>query len=551
MKQRPETITRCLTAIGAIMLLSSTLVGVLPAKAQAHHESVSKPTFSNVPYGTHERQVLDFWTAASASPDTPAPLVMYIHGGSWKTGSKELINGCVDVNALLQAGISVVAINYRYVSHAEADGVVPPVKAPLDDAARALQFVRSKAEEWHVDKERIAATGESAGGCSALWLAYHSDMADTASRDPVARESTRLFCAGVRVPQTSLDPQQMREWMPKVGYGGHAFGKQNFQAFLDAREELLPWIEAYSPYAHVSVDDPPVSLYYNKYLEKDLNGGHSPQFAFNLQKRCKELGLFCDVLYDRAPGCEQNEATFYLIKMLTAPEDTATSDISGEQLPAFKKGARLVFIGDSITDMKWGRKESDRNHYLGHSYVFLLAARLGVEVPEAELDFYNRGISGNTVADLRRRWQKDAIDMNPDILTILVGTNDAGIGLRDPDRVVTPAAFEADYRFILDASRKANPDLRLVLMDPFLLPSGRLKDPEAYRLRSGPTETFRAVVAKLAKEYDAVHIPLQGIFDAAAKQVSPEHWIWDGVHPLPQGHELIARHWLKAVSALE
>lgn len=549
MKQSPATISRCLRAIGALVLLSSALVGVLQAKAQAHHESVSKPTLSNVPYGTHERQVLDFWTAASASRKTPAPLVMYIHGGSWKTGSKELINGCVDVNALLKAGISVVAINYRYVSHAGADGVVPPVKAPLDDAARALQFVRSKADEWHVDKERIAVTGESAGGCSALWLAYHNDMADAASSDPVARESTRVFCAGVRVPQTSLDPKQMREWMPRVGYGGHAFGKRNFQAFLDAREELLPWIEAYSPYAHLSVDDPPVSLYYNKYLEKDLNGGHSPQFAFNLQKRCKELELFCDVLYDRAPGYEENEATFYLIKMLTAPEDTAKSEVSGKDLPAFKQGARLVFIGDSITDMKWGRNEKDRNHYLGHSYVFLLAARLGVDMPGAQLDFYNRGISGNTVSDLRKRWQKDAVDMKPDILTILIGTNDVGTGLRNPDRTVTPAAFETDYRHILDASRKANPDLRLVLMDPFVLPTGRLKPTDAYRARRDPTDKLRVVVAKLAREYNAVHIKTQGIFDAASEQVPPENWIWDGVHPLPQGHELIARHWMKAMSA--
>ncbi|MBT3191241.1 MAG: SGNH/GDSL hydrolase family protein [Verrucomicrobia bacterium] len=218
------------------------------------------------------------------------------------------------------------------------------------------------------------------------------------------------------------------------------------------------------------------------------------------------------------------------------------------RLPAFKQGTRLLFQGDSITDMNWGRRESDRNHYLGHSYVFLLAARLGVEMPEAQLDFYNRGNSGNKVSDLRKRWQKDAIDMKPDILTILVGTNDAGMGFRHPDRAVTPEAFETDYRAILDASRKANPELRLVLMDPFLLPSGPLKNPDAYRQRHGLTDKFREIVAKLAREYNAVHIKTQDIFDAAAAEVSPEHWMWDGIHPLPQGHELIARHWLQQVS---
>jgi acetyl esterase/lipase len=285
-------------------------------QAPAYHPSVPKPSMSNVPYGTHQRHVLDFWKAALASAENPAPLVFYIHGGSWLHESKENIKGCVDVNALLKAGISVVAINYRYVSQAEAEGVLPPVKAPLEDAARALQFVRSKAKEWHIDKTRIGAAGASAGGCSSLWLAYHDDLADPDSDDSVARESTRLFCAGVRVPQTSLDPQQMKEWLTKITYGGHAFGVKN-QDFLSARESLLPWIQKYSPYAHVSADDPPVSMYYNKYLEKDLNA-HSPQFGFHLQKRCKELGLYCEVLYDRAPGCKQNDVTAYLIKTLAA-----------------------------------------------------------------------------------------------------------------------------------------------------------------------------------------------------------------------------------------
>jgi acetyl esterase/lipase len=293
------------------------MVGSVQAAPPRYHASVPKPTLSNISYGSHERQMLDFWKAPSATANHPAPLVLYIHGGSWKTGSKEIINGCVDVNALLKAGISVAAINYRYVSLAEAEGIVPPVKAPLHDAARSLQFVRSNAEAWHIDTVRIGATGASAGGCSSLWLAYHDDMADPASDDPVARESTRLFCAGVRVPQTSLDPQQMKEWLTRITYGGHAFGVDN-QEFLSSREALLPWIQEYSPYAHVSADDPPVSMYYNRNLENDL-GAHSPQFAFHLQKRCQELGLFCEVLYDRAPGYTQNEATFYLIKTLTTP----------------------------------------------------------------------------------------------------------------------------------------------------------------------------------------------------------------------------------------
>ena len=211
-------------------------------------------------------------------------------------------------------------------------------------------------------------------------------------------------------------------------------------------------------------------------------------------------------------------------------------------LPDFTKGSRLLFQGDSITDMKWGRNQKDRNHYLGHSYVYLIAARLGVEMPEAQLDVYNRGISGNTVANLKARWEKDAIAMKPDLLSILVGVNDAGRG-------VQPKDYESDYRYILDASRKANPNLRLVLLDPFVVRSGRLTDENAFKARRNATDQYGVIVQQLAKDYDAVHVQTQEIFDAAAQAVSPEHWIWDGVHPLPQGHELIARNWLQEVSA--
>ena len=104
-----------------------------------------------------------------------------------------------------------MAINYRFVTEADEKGVQPPVKWPIEDAARAVQFVRSKAKEWNLDKARIGATGGSAGGCSSLWLLYHDDLADPKSADPVARESTRLFCAGVNGAQTTLDPKVLRD----------------------------------------------------------------------------------------------------------------------------------------------------------------------------------------------------------------------------------------------------------------------------------------------------------------------------------------------------
>jgi len=186
------------------------------AAPAAYATSVPKPTLAEVRYGTHERQVLDLWKAASNSP---TPLVFVIHGGGWQGGEKERVDRFVDVAALQVAGISVAAINYRLIRHAEEEGVVPPVKAPLHDAARALQFVRSKAREWNLDPVRIGAAGGSAGACSSLWLAFHDDLADPRSPDPDARESTRLYCAAVNGAQTTLDPLQMKEWTPNSRYG--------------------------------------------------------------------------------------------------------------------------------------------------------------------------------------------------------------------------------------------------------------------------------------------------------------------------------------------
>src|SRR5262249_31014582 len=114
-------------------------------------------TLADVPYGTHPRQVLDFW---KAEVKEPAPLVVYIHGGGWVAGDKSTVR-MIDVKKLLDNGISVAAINYRYNQQGQEAGIQPPVKWPLEDAARALQFLRSKSVEWNIDKARIGATGGS------------------------------------------------------------------------------------------------------------------------------------------------------------------------------------------------------------------------------------------------------------------------------------------------------------------------------------------------------------------------------------------------------
>lgn len=319
---------------------------------EAYDASVPKATFTEVRYGDHERHVLDFWKAESNSP---TPVAFVIHGGGWNGGSKERLHRFADPNALLEAGISVVAINYRYVPQAVEAGIKPPVKAPLHDAARALQFIRSKAAEWGLDKERIGAAGGSAGACSSLWLAFHDDLADPSSADPVARESSRLWCAAVNGAQTSLDPKQMKEWTPNSRYGGHAFGLGKFASFLAGRDTILPWIAEYSPYALVTKDDPPVYLIYSRppalgQDEKDPT--HTANFGVKLQEHCERIGVSAELVYPDAPGVRHASATDYLIATLTKDKGDAGSGFvslfNGKDLTGWEGAPGLWKVEDGI-----------------------------------------------------------------------------------------------------------------------------------------------------------------------------------------------------------
>jgi acetyl esterase/lipase len=274
------------------------------------------PTAANLPYGKLERQVLDFWQAKS---DKPTPLVFCIHGGGWQGGDKSSYYG--KVKTFLDNGISVVSINYRLMAQANAQKVTPPVKAPLEDAARALQFVRSKATEWNIDKKKIGATGGSAGACSSLWLAFHDDMADPKSEDPIARESTRLYCAAVDGAQTSLDPKETREWLPNYTYGAHAFGLKNLDEVEAQRDRIKDWIKEYSPINHVTKDDPPIGLYYGgtkgaKVGESHPDPTHSPILGIKLAEKLKATGVDVTFHSNTEPNSTLPSSTAYLIDRL-------------------------------------------------------------------------------------------------------------------------------------------------------------------------------------------------------------------------------------------
>ena len=301
-------------------------IGAKEAKTYvASRPLLPKPTEFDVAYGDHPKQKMHFWKADS---DAPTPLLFFIHGGGWMGGGR--MSGLTTMlPEILDAGISVVSVEYRFIPEATVDGVVPPVKGPLHDAARALQFVRSKADQWNIDKERIAASGGSAGACSSLWLAFHPDMADASSDDPIARESTRLMCAAVRGAQTTLDPQQMKDWTPNSRYGGHAFGFKGdpltklsqFDEFLAKRDTILPWIAEYSPYALVSDDDPPVHLFYSgppALGQEQKDPTHTSNFGVKLLEHCRNTGVDCELVYPGADDVEHPTTTEYLISQLKA-----------------------------------------------------------------------------------------------------------------------------------------------------------------------------------------------------------------------------------------
>jgi acetyl esterase/lipase len=246
------------------------------------------PTHADVSYGPHERNILDLWLAKSSSP---TPLVIYIHGGGFTGGSKAgasavMINGCLD------AGVSFMAINYRYRTSA-------PIQDILRDCARSIQFVRSKAGHYNLDPKRIAVYGGSAGAGTSLWLAFHDDLADAKNPDPVLRESSRVVAAGAINTQATYN---LRRWSEVLGRGLEAYERPGETgAFYGARseaelgsEKIKAAMHDADMLAHISKDDPPVFLFTAHPEGEIANRGHllhHPAHARAVKRRCDELGV--------------------------------------------------------------------------------------------------------------------------------------------------------------------------------------------------------------------------------------------------------------------
>jgi acetyl esterase len=248
-------------------------IATVRAKKQGSHGQGDKtnqgqmaPTHANVKYGKDERNVFDIWLAKS---DKPTSLAIYIHGGGFRAGSKEKLSNDI-LSQLLKAGISVASINYRYLT------IDTPLPTSHHDARRALQFMRSKAEEWNLDKSRVAAFGGSAGAQICMWLAYSDDMAKAKSKDPIERESTRLTCVATTGGQTTNQTEFWKEMITDIM--GSKIEAEGFVRPLDGlvdpeKIRMATWgastlaemnqtLSRHSALSLISEDDPPIFMSY-------------------------------------------------------------------------------------------------------------------------------------------------------------------------------------------------------------------------------------------------------------------------------------------------
>jgi hypothetical protein len=248
--------------------------------------------------------VLDLYLARSKKP---TPLVLWIHGGAWIVGDKKVIPPQL-LDVCKEAGITVASMNHRYATQFA-------YPAPFLDGARAVQFLRHRAQEYNLNAKAVAVTGGSSGADIALWLAFHDDLADPASHDPVLRQSTRLACAGARDAQTTLDLRVVNTLLQKEG-----FLNRPLLDLFGLRDDEIDTERAFKLYedgtaaTHLTRDDPAVFLYYgfpNTPITPDTpraERSHNPVFGTYLEQRMDKAGVQCVLRFLEDYGAAGEEA---------------------------------------------------------------------------------------------------------------------------------------------------------------------------------------------------------------------------------------------------
>ena len=295
--------------LALLLALTSVTIG-FTQDATAEPE----PAIANLSYGPHPMNVLDFW---KADGDGPRPLLVYIHGGGWIGGDKK--QPADRFRPYLEKGISYIAINYRLTGEAS-------LPAPVHDAARAIQFIKSKAAEWNIDKTRIALTGGSAGACTSMWILLHDDLADPNSPDPVLRESARVAAAAVRGGQTSIEPKVIEPWLgPNVlkhRMINMAVGEETIEGALANYDRHRDLYVEFSPYNQLTADDPPLLMTYGNNMtlpsENAGHGIHHPVYGLKMKEKADRAGHETHLLIEGVSrsGKYASAQDFLLAKLL-------------------------------------------------------------------------------------------------------------------------------------------------------------------------------------------------------------------------------------------
>ena len=311
-------------------------------KAKKQKEELPTPTYADVVYGPDSRNVLDVWLAPS---DQPTPLLVNIHGGGFRGGDKSKISGDLIKN-MINAGISVVSINYRLTEEglfAEGKNMYP---APMHDGARALQFLRYNASKYNLDKTKFAATGGSAGGCMLMWLGFHPDLAQPDHEDPVLRESSRLQVLAPRGGQTSVHGPTLLKW-----FGVNSLNLSKKEGTIQSSsaddltaKQLALGLDA-SPITHLTPDDPPIYLFYpgpNEPVDEETLWGtwvHHPMLGIKLKEAMEDyLGMECYLEYKDGPPVTEYESQqdFIISKLKSLPAIDGESVLTEEEMEAIK-----------------------------------------------------------------------------------------------------------------------------------------------------------------------------------------------------------------------
>lgn len=205
---------------------------------------------------------------------------------------------------------------------------------------------------------------------------------------------------------------------------------------------------------------------------------------------------------------------------------------------------RILFQGDSITDAGRAR---DNNEFVGFGYPLLVKAALGLECPGAH-EYLNRGISGNRIVDVYARIKSDIINLKPDVMSLLIGVNDVWHETGEDPNGVDAEKFFKIYAMLIEEVKEALPGIKIMIMEPFVLKADATAENWDYFRTEVPKRAEMA--KKIAEKFGLTFIPLQAGFDELCKKAPTSHWLEDGVHPSPMGHEYIKTRWVEAFKSL-